>query len=319
MVSTNKRAMKVVEEILENADALGCKVIKMDCGTTVIDMGLECKGSWSAGLLFTRACIGDLGEVSLGTFKLNDRYSFASVNLFIDQPLIACLGSQIAGWKLGEGEFATIGTGPARGIAKVESDWYFEMTDYSDSYDKAVLCLQDVKLPSEAIALEVAKACHLKPEDVYILISPSTCVVASVQVSARMLEQTCHKMFEKHFDPAQIVMIRGSAPIAPIVKDEMKAMGRINDALIYGSEIEVWVDAEDKDIAKVIHQLAGKTSSPNYGDLFEAVFEEAGRDFFYVDHDVHSVGKIQIHNVNTGRAYSAGEINYDALERSFLY
>lgn len=319
MVSTNKRAMKVVEEILANAEDLGCKVIKMDCGATVIDMGLECKGSWSAGVLFARACIGDLGEVTLGTFKLNDQYSFASVNMYIDQPLVACLGSQIAGWKLGEGEFATIGSGPARGIAKVDSDWYFEMTDYSDNYDKAVLCLQDVKYPSEQVAMEVAKACRVKPEDVYLITSPSTCVAASVQVSARMLEQTCHKMFEKHFDPAQIVMIRGSAPIAPIVKDEMKAMGRINDALIYGSEIEVWVDADDKDIAKVIHQLAGKTSSPNYGDLFEEVFEQAGRDFFYVDHDVHSVGKIQIHNVNTGRAYCAGEINYDALERSFLY
>ena len=62
MVSTNKRAMKVVEEILANAEDLGCKVIKMDCGATIIDMGLECKGSWSAGVLFARACIGDLGE-----------------------------------------------------------------------------------------------------------------------------------------------------------------------------------------------------------------------------------------------------------------
>ena len=198
------------------------------------------------------------------------------------------------------------------------SDWYFEMTDYKDDYDKAVLCIQDVKYPSNEIALEVANACHVKPEDTYILMSPSTCVAASIQVSARMLEQTCHKMFEKHFDPAQIVMIRGKAPIAPVVKDELKTMGRINDALIYGSEIEVWVDAEDKDIAKVIHQLAGKTSSPNYGELFEDVFKDAGCDFFYVDHDVHSVGKIQIHNVNTGRAYCAGEINYEALERSFL-
>ncbi|WP_281069099.1 methenyltetrahydromethanopterin cyclohydrolase, partial [Clostridioides difficile] len=44
----------------------------------------------------------------------------------------------------------------------------------------------------------------------------------------------------------------------------------------------------------------------------------AGRDFFYVDHDVHSIGKIQIHNINTGKSFSSGEINYSALERSFL-
>ena len=111
-----------------------------------------------------------------------------------------------------------------------------------------MLCLQDVKYPTDQMAMEVAKACKVKPEDTYILISDSTCVVASIQVSGRMLEQTCHKMFEKGFDAGQIVMIRGTAPIAPIVKDEMKSMGRINDALIYGSSVEIWVDASDEAI-----------------------------------------------------------------------
>lgn len=318
MISLNKLAMNVVREILADPEALGCKVIRMDCGATLIDMGLNCRGSWKAALLFTRATIGDLGIVSLGEFRLNDSYSFSAVEVFVEQPLIACMGSQIAGWKLGEGEFATIGSGPARATAHVDSDWYFEMTDYKDDYHEAVLCIQDVKYPDDQTALEVAKACKVKPEDTYLLIAPSTCIVGSVQVSARILEQTCHKMFEKGFHAGQIVMARGKAPIAPIVKDEMKAMGRINDALIYGSEVEVWVDAEDAAIAKTIHQLAGKTSSPCYGERFEDVFERAGRDFFYVDHDVHSLGKIQIHNVNSGRAFCAGEINYRALEESFL-
>lgn len=318
MISLNKLAMNVVRKILADPEALGCKVIRMDCGATLIDMGLNCRGSWKAALLFTRATIGDLGIVSLGEFRLNDSYSFSAVEVFVEQPLIACMGSQIAGWKLGEGEFATIGSGPARATAHVDSDWYFEMTDYKDDYHEAVLCIQDVKYPDDQTALEVAKACKVKPEDTYLLIAPSTCIVGSVQVSARILEQTCHKMFEKGFHAGQIVMARGKAPIAPIVKDEMKAMGRINDALIYGSEVEVWVDAEDAAIAKTIHQLAGKTSSPCYGERFEDVFERAGRDFFYVDHDVHSLGKIQIHNVNSGRAFCAGEINYRALEESFL-
>ena len=61
MVSINKRAMKVVREIIENAEDLRCKVVKMDCGATIVDMGQECPGSWEAALLFTRADIGDLG------------------------------------------------------------------------------------------------------------------------------------------------------------------------------------------------------------------------------------------------------------------
>lgn len=318
MVSLNKRAMAVVREIIDDAEALGCKVFKMDCGVTVIDMGLECKGSWRAGLLFTRACMGDMAQVQLGTFRLNDDYSFAAVEVYTEQPVVACMASQIAGWKLGEGEYATIGSGPARALAVVASDWYFSMTPYRDKHDEAVLCIQDVKYPDERIGLQVAEACGVKPEDTYLLVAPSTCMVTSIQVSARIIEQVCHKMYEKGFDASQIVMARGRAPIAPVVTDELKTMGRINDALIYGSETEFWVDSTDAAIAKVIHQLAGKTSSPNYNELFEEVFDKAGRDFFFVDHDVHSIGKIQIHNINTGKAFTAGEVNYSLLERSFL-
>ncbi len=318
MVSLNKMTMDVVNEIVTDAEALGCKVHKMDCGVNLVDMGIHVKGSWRAALLFTRASLGNHGIVNLGSFKLNDTYTFSSVEVYVDEPLVSCMGSQIAGWKLGEGEFATIGSGPARATAHVASDWYFEMTDYKDDYEKAVLCIQDVRFPTDAVALEIAKSCNVKPEDTYLLVAPSNCLVGSVQVSARILEQCCHKMFEKNFNAGQIVHMHGSAPIAPIVKDELKAMGRINDALIYGADIEVWVDSDDVSIAKVIHQLAGKTSSPNYGELFEDVFEAAGRDFFYVDHDVHSLGKVQIHNINSGRAFSAGEINYEVLEKSFL-
>lgn len=318
MFNLNKRAMVLVKDIIKDADALGCIVKKMDCGVTVIDMGLNCNGSWEAGLLFTRVSLGDLAKVQLGKFRLNAEYSFSSVEVFVDKPLVACMASQIAGWKLGEGEFATIGSGPARAIAAVETDQYFEMTPYREKNEEAVLCIQDIKYPDERIGLEVAKACSVKPENTYLLIAPSTCLVTSMQVSARIIEQTCHKMFEKGFDPGQIVVARGNAPIAPNVKDEVKAMGRINDALIYGSEVEIWVDSTDEKIAKVIHQLVSKTSSPNYPDSFEEIFDKAGRDFYYVDHDVHSVAKIQIHNTNSGKAFSAGEINYSALERSFL-
>lgn len=318
MVSINKRAMKVVHKIIDEAEDLGCKVFKLACGATVVDMGLECKGGWEAALLFTRVDIGDLGIVQYGTFPLDEHYSFASIEMFIDEPLVACMGSQIAGWKLGEGDYATIGSGPARATAHHPTDWYFEMTDYKDNWHEAVICLQDIKYPSDEMALDVAQSCGVKPEDLYILTSPSTCMVATVQVSARMLEQSCHKMFEKNFDAGQVVHARGRAPIAPFCKDELKTMGRINDALIYGSEVELWVDSTDEKIQEVIWKLVGVTSSPNYGEDFEKIFVDADKDFFKIDHDVHSLAKVQIHNINSGKAFRAGEINYDVLKRSFL-
>lgn len=318
-VSINKMAVRLVkEEIIPNEAKLGVKVHKMDCGATLVDMGLDVKGSWQAGILFTRVAMGDMSTVQLGSWRLDDEIMFSAIEVFTESPLISCLGSQIAGWKLGEGEFATIGSGPARAQAVVDSDMYFEMTPYRDRNDEVVLCIQDVKLPSEEIALEVARECEVPPENVYLLLAPSACLVGSIQVSARLLEQVCHKMHEKGFEVEKVVNCWGRAPIAPVVNDEVKAMGRINDAILYGGEVEFWVDAEDVEVAKVVHQLVSKTSSPYYPEPFGDVFEKAGRDFYYIDHDFHSIAKIQIHNVRTGSCLVAGELNKDVIRETFL-
>lgn len=318
MISANKGGMRIVRQILEDPEAIGCKAIKMECGATLIDMGLKTKGGFKAGLLFTEATMGGLSVVQLGDFKLNEHYSFSAAEVYTEQPIIACLGSQIAGWQLGTGDFAAIGSGPARSLAVVDSDRYFKVIDYHDDYPEAVICMQNESYPTEEVARYIADSCHVKPEDTYILVTSNTSIVCSIQVSARILEQCCHKFFEKGFDPYQIVACRGRAPIAPVCADPLVTMGRINDAVIYGGETEFWVDADDRDIARTIHQLTSNTSSPKYNVPFMDIFVESNLDFFQVDYDVHSIAKIQIHNVRTGRGFSAGEINYRMLEESFL-
>jgi methenyltetrahydromethanopterin cyclohydrolase len=316
--SINKLAMRLVKEIIDRDDELGVKVIKMTCGATLIDMGLKAKGSYQAGLLYTRVTLGDMAIANLGTWKLDDNFSFGSIELFVTEPLVACLGSQIAGWQLGKGEFATIGSGPARAQGVIPTDFYLDMTPYRDRNDEVVLCIQDIRYPDDSIALEVAKACKVSPENVYLLLAPSASIVGSIQVTARMVEEVCHKMHAKGFEVSKVINARGVAPIAPLVNDEVKAIGRINDAILYGGEAEFWVDAADEEIAPVIEKLVSKTSSPYYPELFGDVFERAGRDFYKIDHDFHSIAKLQIHNVRTGKSFLAGEINYDVIRKSFL-
>lgn len=316
--SINQLAVQLVKEIVTREDELGVKVIRMACGATLIDMGLQVKGSNQAGILFTRVTLGDMAIVNLGSWRLDDEILFGSVELFVSEPLVACLASQIAGWQLGEGEFATIGSGPARAQAAIPSDLYLNMTPYRDHYKEVVLCIQDIRYPDDSIAREVANACQVPPENVYLLLAPSASIVGSIQVAARMVEEVCHKMHEKGFDVAKVVNARGSAPIAPLVLDEVKAIGRINDAILYGGETEFWVDATDDEIDNVVDKLVSKTSSPYYPDSFADVFERAGRDFYKIDHDFHSIARIQIHNVRTGKSFTAGEINYDVIRKSFL-
>lgn len=319
VIQINKRAVELAKVAIQEADALNIAVHTMPSGATLLDFGVEVPGSWDAGLLFSRLSLGDMGTMHLGRWQLDDDYAFACVDLQISQPLIACLASQIAGWQLGEGEFATIGSGPARAVAALEKDRYLQMTPYRDTGAvEVLLCLQDTRLPQDAIALEVADACQVKPEQVYLAIAPSACITGSIQVAARMLEQCCHKMHGHGFDVAQVVHCRGRAPVAPVVSDEVKAMGRINDALLYAGEAEFWVDSTDKAIEHVISHLVSKTSSPFYGVPFSRIFEQAGRNFYAIDHEVHAIAVIQLHNIRTGNSFRAGEINREVIRESFL-
>jgi methenyltetrahydromethanopterin cyclohydrolase len=316
--SINKLGVKIVKEIIAREDELGVQVIKMSCGATLIDMGLKVKGSNEAGVLFSRVTLGGMATVNLGTWNMKEDLSFSCVDVFVTEPLIACMASQIAGWQLGAGEFATIGSGPARAQAVIPTDYYLNVTPYRDRNDEVALCIQDIRYPDDSIAIEVAKACKVSPENVYLLIAPSASIVSSIQIAARMIEVVCHKMNMKGFDVAKVINTHGRAPIGPLVRDEVKAMGRINDALLYGSEVEFWVEAEDAEISSVIEKLVSKTSSPYYPELFGDVFERAGRDFYKIDHDFHSVAKLRIHNVRSGKSFEAGEINYDVIRKSFL-
>ncbi|MFW5712770.1 MAG: methenyltetrahydromethanopterin cyclohydrolase [Spirochaetota bacterium] len=314
----NERAMRLVRDLLGEPEYFNIKAHRLTNGATVIDMGAEVAGSWAAAEYFTRITLGDLCSFSYGRWQHDAETSFAAVQLAVDRPLIACLASQIAGWQLGSGEFATIGSGPARAVAAVEGDPYMEMTPYRESAEEVVLCVQDSSMPTAEMAASVAEKCRVAPEKVYLLLAPAACLVGSVQVSARILEQVCHKMYENGFDVAKVTNCRGAAPVAPIVKDEVKSMGRINDALLYAGETEFWVDAEDEEIRRVIGRLSSKDSSPQYGVLFEDIFEAAGRDFYYIDHQVHSIGQIRIHSVRSGAAFSAGEYHRELIGRSFL-
>ena len=55
----------------------------MNCGATLIDCGLKVKGSYEAGVMFTRVTIGDMGTVQLGTWKLDEDQLFLAVELYV--------------------------------------------------------------------------------------------------------------------------------------------------------------------------------------------------------------------------------------------
>ena len=234
----------------------------------------------------------------------------------VDWPIEACYASQIAGWRLEAREDAPIVCGPARALNQ-KPDAYFDKITYRDQYYEGVVSLQTSDPVTVDIAENIAQTCNLTPENLYILVASSTSLVCTIQVSARAIEQTMHRLPEEGLDVNIVRYAHGSCVIPPLADDELLAMKRINDALLYGTEATLYVEVGDDDISRVIGRITS-SASPTYGQSFIDIYETYGRDFYNIPKEVHSPAVAHINNLISGRTFSAGEINYDVLQHSFF-
>ena len=185
-VSVNDRAAKLIEWGMEHREQLGIVVEKQDTGATVIDLGVKARGGLLAGKFMTEICLGDLGKASIAQMAYEDVF-LPTIQVETDNPAIATLGAQFAGWQIKTSKYFAMGSGPARALALKPKELY-QKIDYKDRSDKAVIVLEADSLP-DAEALEyVAKECEVAVQNVYALVAPTSSMAGSIQISGRIVE-----------------------------------------------------------------------------------------------------------------------------------
>src|SRR5271157_726651 len=317
MISVNKNVMPKVRYLIEHAEQLGCRHFRLESGAHIIDMGVEQKGGFEAGRLFAEITMADLATCHFTNYVLPGDISVLAVEMYTAEPLLACLCSQIGGYPLSSGDFAAIGSGPGRAKAALDIDHSFHFTDYRDDSDEVVFGIQANHFPDEGMVRQVVWDCRVVPDNVYFLAHKTSSIVASIQVSARILEQTINKMVKKGFDLSTLEYARGFCLVAPLDRDPEAAMGKINDSLLYGGRSEFWVKWDDHKIQEILPKLVTE-SSKDYGRLFRDLFIEAGRDFYKMDLDIHSPASVQIVNMNSGKMFKAGRLREDLIKKSYF-
>ena len=98
-LSVNERAAKLVARMIAEAEELRIGVGKGALGETLIDCGSKAVGSLTAGLRVAEICTGGLADVAIAPSSLGPRWPW-TIMMRSSQPVIACLASQYAGWRL---------------------------------------------------------------------------------------------------------------------------------------------------------------------------------------------------------------------------
>jgi len=156
-LSVNTRAAALVSELVADAVELKIGVTRGSLGELLIDAGSTAPGSIAAGLRVAEICMGGLGSVELELSAATPNWPWALVSRS-SNPVIACLASQYAGWRLsqeGEDKFFALGSGPARALGRREP--LFEKLDYVDRAAQATLVLESAAPPPPAIVAKVAR------------------------------------------------------------------------------------------------------------------------------------------------------------------
>jgi methenyltetrahydromethanopterin cyclohydrolase len=311
-MTLNEAAWLLADEMEASAAALRLAVDEV-AGARVLDCGVKAAGGLRAGLALARVCLAGRGDVGLHPAGLGD-LPCPLVQVTSDEPVTACLASQYAGWQVAAGKFFAMGSGPMRAAYGKEA--LFDRLPGRETAARAVGCLETRKPPTpEAVDFLCGKL-GLPPAGLTLLTAPAASLAGTLQVVARSLETALHKLDELGFDVTQVASGHGTAPLPPVGRDELQAVGWTNDAILYGGRVTLWVRADDAVLAEVGPRVPSSASAM-YGEPFAKVFEAAGRDFYKIDKALFSPAAVVFHNLATGRSHAFGAVAPDVLRRSF--
>jgi methenyltetrahydromethanopterin cyclohydrolase len=313
-ISLNDRALELADRLADDAEAARVAVTTLPNGTRLIDCGGQAAGGFEAGRHFAEICMAGLGTVAYAPLVLEGRW-LPALTVTTDRPALACLAAQYAGWRLDHDGYFAMASGPGRALIRAEE--LYDELDADEHASAAVLCLETREPPPAAVADFVAQRAGVPASALTLLTTPTASVAGGVQIAARVVETALHKLHELGFDVRRVVAGFGSCPLPPVARGDVEAIGRTNDAVLYGGQVQLTVDADDDDALRELVERLPASASPDYGEPFGSVLERANFDFYAIDPLLFSPAQIRLTSVASGRSFEAGRINLEVLERSF--
>jgi methenyltetrahydromethanopterin cyclohydrolase len=311
----NERAWRIADRLAADASGLRVAVRTLPGGARVIDAGIDARGGYGAGLALAEICMGGIGDVAYVPVGIGEDM-WPGVRVWTDHPAVSCMASQYAGWAIQVEQYFAMGSGPLRAHARVEQELFAKL-GYAEQASRGVLVLETRNPPTDAVAAWVARKAGLAPAQLTFVVAPTASLAGGVQIAARILETGLHKMDTLGFDVRKIVSAIGTAPLAPVAKHDLRAIGRTNDCILYGGRARYTVDADDGELAALAPRVPA-SASKDYGTPFAETFKRYGGDFYKIDPLLFSPAEVWLTSVQSGNTHHAGRLNPEVLRASLL-
>jgi len=311
----NERAWQIADAMAANAAALRIAVRKLPGGARVIDAGVDAPGGFGAGRALSEICTAGLADIAYPPVPIGGD-TWPGVRVWTDHPAVSCMASQYAGWAIQVGKYFAMGSGPLRAHARVEKELFAKL-GYAEQAERGVLVLETRTLPTDEVAAWVGQKAGLTPSQLTFVVAPTASLAGGLQIAARILETGLHKMDTLGFDVNKIVSGVGTAPLPPVAKNDLRAIGRTNDCILYGGQARYTVNAEEAELAALVPRIPS-SASKDYGTPFYDIFKRYDSDFYKIDPLLFSPAEVWLTSVQSGKTYHAGHVNPEVLRASLL-
>jgi methenyltetrahydromethanopterin cyclohydrolase len=312
-LNMNERAWLTADAAVGRAGDLKIAASVLPSGTRVIDAGIETRGGFGAGRLLAELCMGGLGHVDYVPVTI-DGEAWQAVQVWTDHPAASCMASQYAGWAITPEGYFAMGSGPLRAKARVEKE-LFGRLGYEEDCARGVLVLETRAMPTDDVAAWIARKAGIAPAGLTLAVAPTASIAGGVQIVARIIETGLHKMETLAFDVRRVVSASGTAPIPPVAKNDLRAIGRTNDCVLYGGRARYTIDAGDDELSQLAARLPA-SSSADYGTPFYEIFKRYDRDFYKIDPLLFSPAEVWLTSASSGQTFHAGTLNAAVLRQS---
>ena len=303
----NARALRLVEVLLERAED----------GRSSRTRSRRGAGSSTAGSRRAAACApGSSWRGSAWPTSPTSRSSPATsagracplVQVATDHPVAACLASQYAGWAIQEGKFFAMGSGPMRAAAGKEADLSTTI-GHRESPTRSSACSK---------AAEAADARGRRHDRVGLPASRRRRVTAARRADGQPGGGRAGRGAVGRDGLAQAPRARlrrqpgrlghRHRPLPPVASDDLAAIGRTNDAILYGARVVLYVDGRRRLASRTSGRKVPSSASKDHGEPFASIFARYNHDFYAVDPHLFSPAEVVFQNIETGRAFAFGGV-----------
>jgi methenyltetrahydromethanopterin cyclohydrolase len=310
MDTLNERAWKLAH----GSRPVGVRAVVSESGACILDCGVEHPGSLGAGVFLARLTLADLATVRVEHRGL-EGLPLPCIVVETDEPVRACMASQYAGWQVKIGTYRAMGSGPFRALWGKEA--IYDEIGFREQGSRAVGALETHRIPSAETSSGIATALGVPPSNLVLAVASTRSLSGAIQVVARSVETALHKLHALGFDLSTVLCAMGSAPLPPTSADDLTALGRTNDSVLYGAVVDLWVRGDFDRIVEVGPRVPS-SASPDHGRPFGEIFAAYGHDFYRIDPHLFSPAEIRFVHVDSGRTARYGSPSISILRRSFF-